>query len=112
MTLPCELRSGDFLEPGKSVALGFPWEFSLGCSKNSEIFLVGKTKLIHVGTIYSQQFSNLQFSLTPTGLHEKQESMILAVPSLYPVSRLQTCFRVCTPQGQGYAVASSSVCAL
>ena len=41
-TLPCELRSGDFLEPGKPADL---WECSLGFSKNSEVFLVGKTTL-------------------------------------------------------------------
>ena len=38
-TLPCELRSGDFLEPADL------WECSLGFSKNSEVFLVGKTTL-------------------------------------------------------------------
>ena len=42
-TLPCELRSGDFLEPGKPADL---WECSLGFSKNSEVFLVGKTTLL------------------------------------------------------------------
>ena len=41
-TLPCELRSGDLLEPGKPADL---WECSLGFSKNSEVFLVGKTTL-------------------------------------------------------------------
>ena len=41
-TLPCELRSGDFLEPGKPADL---WECSLGFSKNSEVFLVGNTTL-------------------------------------------------------------------
>ena len=41
-TLPCELRSGDFLEPGKPAD---QWECSLGFSKNSEVFLVGKTTL-------------------------------------------------------------------
>ena len=41
-TLPCKLRSGDFLEPGKPADL---WECSLGFSKNSEVFLVGKTTL-------------------------------------------------------------------
>ena len=35
--------------------------------------------------------------------------MIPAVLSLYHVETL--CFRVCTPQGQSYAVASSSVSA-
>ena len=39
-TLPCELRSGDFLEPGKPADL---WECSLGFS---EVFLVGKTTLL------------------------------------------------------------------
>ena len=38
-TLPCELRSGDFLEPADL------WECSLGFSKNSEVFLVGKNTL-------------------------------------------------------------------
>ena len=42
-TLPSELRSGDFLEPGKPADL---WECSLGFSKNSEVFLVGKTTLL------------------------------------------------------------------
>ena len=44
------------------------------------------------------------------GNQKLHENLILAVPSLYHVSGLQTsCFRVCKPQGQGYAVASSSV---
>ena len=47
--LPCELRSGDFLEPGKPADLP---ECSLGFSKNSEVFLVGHFKLIHACTIY------------------------------------------------------------
>ena len=41
--LPCKLRSGGFLEPGKPADL---WECSLEFSKNSEVFLVGKTTLL------------------------------------------------------------------
>ena len=43
VSLHCTLPwSGDFLEPGKPADL---WECSLGFSKNSEVFLVGKTTL-------------------------------------------------------------------